>query len=37
MSRSKQSRKYLIGRYYKNDEFHWLLYNYLDLGTSERD
>ena len=23
MSRKKQSRKYLIGRYYKNDEFDW--------------
>ena len=23
MSRNKQSRKYLIGRSYKNDEFDW--------------
>ena len=29
MSRNKQSRKYLIGRSYKNDEFNWP----FDLGT----
>ena len=29
MSRTKQSRKYLIGRSYKNDEFDIFSYSYL--------
>ena len=36
MSHNKQSRKYLIGRSYKNDEFDWpLLFGYCIVAWHE--